>query len=80
MGPDDAGGIHKIYIDVYSIQRSLSQSPPIAHTFKKLWSAGQRSGGKTYLQDLEECIWQLNIEIDFIKNGGLNDGSQEKEI
>jgi hypothetical protein len=55
-----------VWVDCYTIQDSLNQKPRPAHAFKKLWALGQRSGGKSYEQDLKECIWTLQNELELL--------------
>jgi hypothetical protein len=39
----------------------------IEHAMKKLAALGQRSGGKSKIQDIEEAIWSLQNAIKDIK-------------
>ena len=57
------GNAVRIMVDVYAIQVALNQTPQVAHSFKKLWAAGKRTGGKTYRQDIEEARTQLEMEL-----------------
>ena len=57
----------KVIVDVYAIQFALEQTPQVAHSFKKLWIAGKRSGGKSYKQDIEESKIQLEMELNRIE-------------
>lgn len=54
--------------DVYDILRAFAvNDSAVAHAVKKLLAPGQRSGGKSYLQDLEEARWSLDNAIDRAK-------------
>lgn len=57
----------KVIVDVYAIQFALEQTPQVAHSFKKLWIAGKRSGGKSYKQDIMESKVQLEMELNRIE-------------
>ena len=57
----------KVIVDVYAIQFALEQTPQVAHSFKKLWIAGKRSGGKSYKQDITESKVQLEMELNRIE-------------
>lgn len=57
------GDPRRIMVDVYAIQVALNQTPQVAHSFKKLWAAGKRSGGKSYKQDIVEARTQLEMEL-----------------
>lgn len=54
--------------DVYSILKALPNrlSPEVEHSVKKLLSSGNRNGGKSYRQDIEEARNQLNQELDYL--------------
>ena len=39
----------------------------IEHAWKKITQAGERSGGKSKVQDLEEAIWSLQNAVEMIK-------------
>ena len=57
------GEPRKVMIDVYAVEFALKQTPQVAHSFKKLWNPGARSGGKSYRQDIEEARRQLEMEL-----------------
>ena len=61
------GDPRQVMIDVYAVQFALEQTPQVAHSFKKLWAAGKRSGGKSYKQDIEESRKQLEMELNRIE-------------
>ena len=61
------GEARKVMIDVYAVQYALHQTPQVAHSFKKLWAAGKRNGGKSYKQDIEESRKQLEMELNRIE-------------
>lgn len=39
----------------------------IEHAWKKITQAGERSGGKSRIEDLEEAIWSLQNAVKMIK-------------
>jgi len=53
----------KVPLDVYAVQNELKQTPQVQHSFKKLWAAGFRIGGKDYRQDIQEAYDQLGMEL-----------------
>ncbi len=57
-----------VYIDVYDMVDALDL-PNFAtiQTFKKIWDGGNRSGGKSLLQDLKEARTQLDMAIDRVE-------------
>jgi len=53
-------------IDVYDILRAYNiADPALAHAIKKLLCAGQRNGGKSARQDVEEALQSIE---NWIKN------------
>jgi hypothetical protein len=47
-------------VDCYDVQDAIGfRQAAVAHAFKKMFAMGNRSGGKSYEQDLDECIWSL---------------------
>lgn len=47
-------------VDCYDVQDAIGfRQAAVAHAFKKMFAMGNRSGGKSYEQDLNECIWSL---------------------
>lgn len=60
---EQTGEPRRVLVDVYAIQVELLQTPQVAHSFKKLWCAGNRSGGKSYEQDIREAKNQLEMEL-----------------
>ena len=46
--------------DAYDVLNSFDpELEQLSHAIKKLLAAGDRSGGKTMLQDINEAIWSL---------------------
>ena len=63
--PAPASPYHKTVpsktIDVYRVLVAFGVTDPcLQHAIKKLLCAGQRRGGKTLEQDVEEARWSLN--------------------
>ena len=50
-------------VDVYSVCDAYQLDHKLAHVVKKLLAPGQRSGGKSFLKDLEEAAWTLDRYI-----------------
>ncbi len=54
-------------VDVYAVLEAFEvTSAPRAHAIKKLLAAGQRNGGKSERQDIEEAIWSLQRDIELM--------------
>ena len=52
-------------VDVYAVLDAFSvTSQPLGHAIKKLLAAGQRNGGKSVKQDLEEAISSIKRAIE----------------
>ena len=50
--------------DVYDVLRAFNVTDPaVAHAIKKLLAPGQRAGGKSAAQDLEEAKWSVDCAI-----------------
>lgn len=50
--------------DVYDVLSAFNVTCPMRqHAIKKLLAAGQRSGGKSELQDLQEALWSVQEAI-----------------
>lgn len=50
--------------DVYDVLQAFDvPCHKVGHAIKKLLAAGQRSGGKSELQDLQEALWSLQEAI-----------------
>lgn len=68
------------WIDFYHMYDQFKLGKPhevgdsaIEHAWKKLTCAGERSGGKSKIQDLEEAIWSLKNAINMIKESENNE-------
>lgn len=46
-------------IDVYDVCLAFGLNAMSAHAVKKILVPGQRNGGKSAVQDIEEAIWSL---------------------
>jgi len=54
------GAAHMATIDVYAVLHAFRvTSQTIGHAIKKLLFPGQRSGGKSEEQDIDEAAWSL---------------------
>lgn len=54
--------------DIYCVLKGYNVTDPaIAHAVKKLLAPGCRSGGKSYIQDLEEAMQSIQKAIDLGK-------------
>lgn len=50
--------------DVYDVINAFNVTCPMRqHAIKKLLAAGERSGGKSELQDLKEALWSVQEAI-----------------
>ena len=59
-------------IDCYDVQDAIGfRQAAVAHAFKKMFAMGGRSGGKSYEQDLDECIWSLTRAKEQLNAGAL---------
>lgn len=55
--------------DIYCVLKGYEVTcPAIAHAVKKLLAPGCRSGGKSYIQDLEEAMQSIQKAIDLEKS------------
>lgn len=52
--------INGVVVDCYDVQDAIGfRQSAVAHAFKKMFAMGNRSGGKSYEQDLDDCIKSL---------------------
>jgi hypothetical protein len=59
-------------VDCYDVQDAIGfRQAAVAHAFKKMFAMGGRSGGKSYEQDLDECIWSLTRAKEQLNDGAL---------
>ena len=49
-------------MDWYAIVENQTVTSAVEHCLKKGFKMGERSGGKTYAQDLDDMIWSLERE------------------
>ncbi len=62
LGIDKKNKPCRVWVDAYAILNELEASEEVKHTVKKLLASGARSGGKSHIKDIDECIWQLKKE------------------
>lgn len=54
-------------IDAYAVLHAFRvTAQTIGHAIKKLLAPGQRSGGKSLRQDVEEAVWSLNRHLELM--------------
>lgn len=54
-----------VVLDAYDVLEAWGKkNSAVDHALKKLLAYGQRSGGKSNIKDLEECIWSLKRAIE----------------
>ena len=57
------GKVEKIKFDFYDVANCIEASEEVKHTFKKLWRTNGSTGRKSRVDDLKECIAQIEKEI-----------------
>lgn len=70
------------YSDVYDVLKAFGITCPAqAHAIKKMLAPGQRSGGKSRKQDIEEAIWSLNrsLELEEVADSGVYSSANVSE-